>query len=567
MLQSYTKELLKSDAIAGVTVGVILIPQAIAYALLTGMPPIYGLYACLIPLVVYALFGTSRQISIGPVAITSILVMTGVSKLATPFSQEYVDLVVLMGLLIGLLQIFLGFLKMGFLVNLISQPVITGFISAAAIIIIVSQLGSAFGMQIPDFEYTYQTLFYGVRHISEIHILTFSICVIAMLAMIGLKKWKKSFPGALLVLVILGFVTKILDLEKKGVAVIGDLPRGLPSFSVPILNFDTIITLLPTVLTVTIIGYIGSIGIAKAFEMKNRDHTVYPNKELFALGIAKVLGAFFQALPSSGSYSRSAINDAAGGRTTVASIITAFIVMLSLLFLTPLFYYIPKAVLAAIILLSVLGLINIKEAKYLLSVRRRDFLVMMITFVTTLFLGIEKGILIGVILSFIFLQYYSSRPHIAELVRIPDTKYYRNVNRFPDAVASLDYLIMRFDNQLYFGNTSYFKEAILKAISKRETVPKYLILDSTNMHDVDSTGLHVLQDLHVDLQNRQIQILITGAIGPVRDFLKRSGFTDELGIEHYFMSITDAIDFIENGVRVMNRRVAAQYNERRGLFD
>ncbi len=546
----------------------ILIPQAIAYALLMGVSPIYGLYSCLIPLVLYAIFGTSRQLSIGPVAVTAILVMSGVSKLAVPFSEEYIALVIYLGLLIGVFQIILSFLQLGFLVNLISQPVISGFISAAAIIIIISQLKSAFGLAIPQFDYTYEEVLYVCTHIDQVHWITAVLCIGSILVMIGLKKWKKSFPGALVVLILATILTKVFNLNAQGVAIIENVPGGLPSFYIPEMSWDALEALIPSILTVTFIGYIGSIGIAKSIEMKNRDHEVKPNQELFALGISKVLGAFFQSVPSSGSYSRSAINDASGGKTTVATIITAIMVMLSLLFFTSYFYYIPKAVLAAIILVSVFNLINVKEAKYLLKLRRRDFMVMMITFMGTLIFGVEKGIFIGMILSFIFLQYYSSRPHIAELVNIPNTKYYRNINRFPEAKQSTCYLIIRFDNQLYFGNIAYFKETVLKYISKREKPPKYLILHTTNVHDIDSTALHVLEDMNVYLQGINIQLLITGTIGPVRDFLKRSGFIESLGRQHYFMNITDAVAFAESDDdNLQFSDAAVQFNNKRSLLD
>lgn len=559
---------LRSDAIAGVTVGVVLIPQAMAYALLMGTPAIYGLYACLIPLILYTVFGTSRQLSIGPVAVTAILVMSGVSQLATPFTEEFTSLVLFSGLLIGLLQIVMSVLRMGFLVNLISQPVISGFISAAAIIIIVSQFEEALGFKIPDYNHTYQTFWYAVTHITEIHWVTFVMCSLSIITMILFKKWKRSFPGALFILVITTLITYFFGLDNQGVAVIKEVPKGLPSFIVPEMNYNTMIALIPSVLTVTFIGYVGSIGIAKSLEMKNRDHIVRPNQELFALGIAKVVGAFFQAIPTSGSYSRSAINDDAGGKTSMSTVIAAIMVVVSLLFFTSLFYYVPKAVLAAIILISVFGLINISEAKYLLTLRRRDFIVMIITFVGTLILGVENGIFIGVILSFIFLQYYSSRPHIAELVNIPETDYYRNINRFPDAIKSEKNLIIRFDDQLYFGNTSYFKDSVIHFISQRVPKPEFFILDATNMHDIDSTGIHVLEDIHKYLNDSKIQFIITGAIGPVRDFLKRSGFTDTLGTQHYFLNISDAVAFTEHKTNYKKQfEAATQFNKRRSFLD
>jgi len=546
----------------------VLIPQAIAYALLMGAPPIYGLYACVIPLLLYAFFGTSRQLSIGPVAVTAILVMSGVSQLATPFTQEFTELVIFSGLLIGVLQVLLSFLRMGFLVNLISQPVISGFISAAAIIIIVSQLSESLGIEIPNFEYVHESVWYAIQHISSIHGIAFGMCVGSICVMLILKKWKRSFPGALFVLIITTLITIIFDLKNMGLAVIEGVPKGLPYFHFPEMSYDSMIALIPSVLTVTFIGYVGSIGIAKSLEMKNRDHTVDPNQELLALGIAKIVGAFFLAIPSSGSYSRSAINDEAGGKTTVSSLITVLMVIISLLFLTSFFYYIPKAVLAAIILVSVFGLINVSEAKYLLKLRRREFIVMLITFIGTLVFGVEKGIFIGVILSYIFLQYYSSRPHIAELVNIPETNYYRNINRFPGAKQSAKYIIIRFDDQLYFANTSYFKDTILAYINKRNTVPEFLILDSTNIHDIDSTGLHILEDLHQYLEELGIQLLISGTIGPVRDFLKRSGFTDILGGQHNFLNIEDAVQYTENkAVQENSLKVAIQYNKKRSFLD
>lgn len=538
-----------------------------AYALLMGVPPIYGLYSCLVPLFIYAVFGTSNQLSIGPVAVTAILVMSGVSQLAEPFSNEFVSLVIFASFLIGVLQIIMSILRMGFLVNLVSQPVISGLISAAALIIIVSQLKEGFGIEVPNYKYIYQSVWHNISHINELNLITTAIFLSSILIISLLKKWRRSFPGALLVLVIATLATYFFKLNDTGVAIMKNVPKGLPSFSIPELSYDTMVLLLPTIITVTFIGYVGSIGIAKSMEMKSRDHVVRPNQELFALGFTKIIGAFFQAVPSSGSYSRSAISDEAGGKTVITSIITGVMVLLSLLFLTSFFYYIPKATLAAIIVVSVLGLINYREAKYLWLIRRRDFIVMIITFFATLFFGIENGVLLGVILSFVFLQYYSSKPHIAELVNIPNTDHYRNIKRFPDAIQSTDYMIIRFDNQLYFGNSSYFKDTILEYVTKREFAPKFLILDNTNMHDIDSTGLHVLEDIHMHLDGLNIQLLLVGTIGPIRDFLKRSGFTDKLGIENCYLTISDAVDYAENKPNRKNvYRAALQFNEKRRSF-
>ncbi|TYP75226.1 SulP family inorganic anion transporter [Aquimarina intermedia] len=567
-LKTYRFEIFKADLIAGTTVGVVLIPQAIAYALLMGVPPIYGLYACLIPLIIYALLGTSTQLSIGPVAVTAILIMSGISQLAIPFSDTFVHLVIYTGLLIGIVQVLMSIFKMGFLTNLISQPVISGFISAAAIIIIMSQIKEALGINMPRYDQSYEVLIHLTQNFSEINIYTSLLFITAIILMLLLKRWKKTFPGALIVLVLGALATYQFGLNDRGVAIIGEVPKGLPSFVVPFADYQTLLNLLPTVFTVTLIGFIGSIGIAKSFEMKNRDHTVRANQELLALGISKILGAFFLAVPSSGSYSRSAINDQQGAKTTIASLVTAVLIIVSLLFFTKFFYYIPKSVLAAIIVLSVLGLLDFKGAKMLLKLRRREFLIMVITFLCTLFLSIEIGILIGVLLSFIFMLYYSSRPHVAELVNIPGTEYYRNYERFPEASKAAKYLILRFDNQLFFGNTNYFRETIMAALQKRETQPEFFILDMTNMHDIDSTGLHTLYNVNAYLSINNVQLLISGAIGPVRDFLKRSGFTEQLGVDHYFMTITEAVYFTAHpDQHPSERQIALQHNTQRSIMD
>lgn len=543
---------------------VVFIPQAIAYAYLAGMPPIYGLYAGLIPLVVYALFGTSRQMSIGPVAVSAILVMSGVSQLAEPLSPEYISLTLLAGLLIGITQVIFSLLRLGFFVNFLSHPVIAGFISAAAIIILVSQLKDAMGIVIPRSESTFDTMIYALSHISDTHILTLIICLLSIALMMILKKWKKSFPGALTVVVLATFITWIFKLDNEGVAIIKNVPQGFPSILIPDINLTSIKALIPTVLTVTFIGIVESIGIAKSLEMKHKSYIVKPNQELLALGISKIAGSFFQALPTSGSFTRSAINDAAGAKTNVSSLITAFLVMLALLFFTPLFYYIPKAVLAAIILVSVFGLIDVDEAKFLFAARRRDFLVMVLTFVVTLILGIEIGVIAGIVLSFTLLLYSSSRPQVVELGNIPGTTHYRNISRFPKARQAVDYLIIRYDNQIIFSNANYFKDAVKKFLLKREKPPKYLILEASNIHDIDGTGLHAIKDMYQLLQHQHIQLIISGATGPIRDLLKRSGLMSTIGEKNHFMYLRNAVNIIAQDEKtdIDWSEDAIQYNDR-----
>ena len=522
----------------------------------------------LIPLFIYACLGTSKHLSIGPVAVTSILLMAGISQLETPFSSEFLGLVLLVGFLVGVIQVLMGFFKLGFLVNVLAQPVISGFISAAAIIIIVSQFKSGFGIPMPSGVSTFESIAFLVLNLFESHLPTVLITVFSVIFMLFLRSWKKKFPSALVLIIMFTALSYLFDFEDQGIAIIGEIPNGLPSLYLPKFSWETIKKLVPTIFTLTIIGYLGSIGIAKSFQMKHRNYEVNPNKELIALGFAKIIGTFFQGNLASGSYSRSAINEDAGAKTSISAIITAFIILISLLFLTPLLYYLPKPVLASIILVSVFSLIKVSEARRYLNIRVDDFIVMMITFFITLLISIETGILAGVLLSFVFLQYQSSKPHIAELVKIPDTNYYRNLNRFPNGIENENYLILRFDDRLYFGNADYFKESIYKLLEKRKQKPKYLIIHATNIHNIDSSGLHMLEDLYRELGEKHVEILFSAMIGPVRDVLMRSGFMNQLGKAHQFMSIADAVNYIDESKdkTAQFQNHVMQYNERRFVF-
>lgn len=398
-LGSYSTSKLWADVIAGLTVGVMFIPQAMAYAVLAGLPPIYGLYGGLLPLFLYAILGSSRHLSVGPVAVSAILIAEGISKIAEPLSPEFVSFAILAALLIGLLQVLFSVLRLGFLVKYLSHPVIAGFTSAAAIIIFASQLKDLLGFEIPRFHHLHETVSYAGTHLYDINWIAFVMCVGAILIMLFIKKKSPKIPSALVVVVLGTVLSYGLNLTDYGLKIVGEVPSGLPDFEVPFLSIEKVQLLLPTVFTVTIIGIVESIGIAKAMESKHDYYTVRPNQELFALGIAKIGGAFFQALPTSGSFTRSAINNEAGAKTAVSSLVTVVLITLTLLFLTPIFHYLPKAILAAIILLAVRSLLEYQEAKHLWQVDKPNFVVMMMTFVCTLILGIELGVLIGVVFS------------------------------------------------------------------------------------------------------------------------------------------------------------------------
>ncbi len=548
-LPTYKNSDFRSDLIAGITVVIMLVPQGMAYAFLAGMPPIYGLYGGLIPLFLYALLGTSRQMSIGPVAVSALLVLAGVSQLEEPGTHKYIELVILAGLLIGIVQVAMSLFRLGFLVNFLSHPVLVGFTSAAAIIIAVSQLKDLLGFHIPRFALTSDTFLYATRHLSETNWVTVIMCLGSILTIVVLRMVRKSFPGALLVVVVGTLLAWGLNLEAQGLDIVKTVPEGLPAFTMPVFSLEAVRSLVPVVLTVTIIGVVESISIAKVLEAKHSDYDVRPNQELLALGLSKIGGAFFRALPTSGSFTRSAVNNDSGAKTGMASIVTALLIGLTLLFFTPLFYYLPKAVLAAIILLAVKSLFDFKEAVHLLKTHPQDFVMMLVTFAITLIFGIEQGVMAGVVLSVFAVLLKSSKPHIVMLGNIEGTDVYRNVNRFKELKQLDDVLIVRFDNLLYFANATQFKDTIRSMVKAKGDKLKLVILDARSIHDIDSTGLHALEEMHLYLRKMGIKFYLSSVIGPVRDFLVKTGMMERIGHENQFMRVKDAVTFYQTQSR------------------
>ena len=562
-LSSHSAQDWRKDLIAGITVAVMLVPQGMAYAMLAGMPPIYGLYAGLIPLFLYAILGTSRQMSIGPVAVSALLVLAGVSQIAEPLTPEYISLVILTGLLIGFVQTLLGLFRLGFLVNFISHPVIVGFTSAAAIIIAVSQLKDLMGISIPRFSHSYETAKYAFQHIAETNWISAVMCLGSIIVMLLLRKISRAIPGPLLVVAAGSILVYFLGENTLGIELVKEVPKGLPAFQLAEISWQNIQLLIPTVFTVTIIGIVESIGIAKVIQAKHGNYKIRPDQELLALGISKIGGSFFQAIPTSGSFTRSAVNNEAGAQSGFASIFTATIIGLTLLFLTPLFYFLPKTILAAIILLSVKSLFEFEEAKHLWHTDRRDFFMMLTTFVVTLSLGIEEGVLAGVVLSIAMVLYKSSKPHVAILGKLPDTTIYRNVDRYELAEQVEGVIVMRFDDQLYFGNASYFQNTIQDLVVENKTIPQLFILDASSIHSLDSTGLHALKEVYKFLNQKDIKFYISGMVGPVRDKIAQAGMIELIGEKSQFLNIDQAIihfKSLSNGMEKGWTRDALQSN-------
>ena len=557
-LPQYQKGWFRHDLVAGLTVGVMLVPQGMAYALLAGMPPIYGLYASLIPLLLYAIFGTSRQISIGPVAVDAFLVLAGLSLIAEPQSPEYISLVILTGLAVGVLQLILSLLRLGFLVNFLSHPVVSGFTSAAAVIIAVSQLKYLLGIRIPRFNHVYQTFYYALTHLSETHWITLVMSIAGIALILLLKKLNKNIPGALIAVILGILITWIWRLDQHGLDTVGVVPRGLPHFEIPDMSWQRLVQIFPTVLAVSIIGIVESVGIAKSLESKHRSYVVVPNQELLALGVSKIGGAFFQSLVTSGSFTRSAVNNDSGAKTQLSSVITMLVIVFTLIFMTGLFYYLPNAILAAIIMLATKSLFDYQGAIRLWHVHRHDFYMMILTFLVTLLFGIEEGVLAGVLLSIAMVIYRSSLPHMAILGRLPESTHYRNVTRFPEALQENGVVIIRFDAPLYFGNSTYFKDTIRQIILQQKEPVKALVLDASSISDLDTSGLEALESVINQMHANQVDFMLAGVIGPVRDILFKAGLRELIGKDNLFLHVQQAIDDYHNRMDERSERLQAK---------
>ncbi|MFN3597102.1 MAG: SulP family inorganic anion transporter [Rubricoccaceae bacterium] len=542
-LRGYDRAALQGDLSAGLTVGVMLIPQGMAYALIAGVPPIYGLYAALVPLVVYALMGSSRQLAVGPVAMVSLLVAAGVSPLAEGDPERYVALTFTLAFMVGVLQAALGILRFGFLTNFLSHPVLAGFTSAAALIIGGSQLRHLVGVDLPGSAPLPEIVVSLLTRLGEVHLPTLVLGLLGIAVIVGLKRWRKTFPGALAVVVLGTLAVVLLGLDGQGVRTVGAIPAGLPAPTLPVLERDALLALLPTALTIALVGFMESIAVAKVYATRHR-YPLDANQELRALGAANLAGAFFQAFPTTGGFSRTAVNDQAGARTTVASLVAAGVVALTLLFLTGLFERLPNAILAAIVMTAVASLFDWKEARHLWHVDRRDLAMMAITFGATLALGIEEGILAGVLVSLGALIYQNSRPHAAVCGRLPDSATFRDVRHHPEATCTPGVTVFRIDAPLTFANASFLRERV-EALLEAEPPPRAFVFDFQAVGALDSTAGHALADLLAECRRRGVEPFFAAVKQTVRERMHRLHLDAALPPGRFFHEVAEAAEAAE----------------------
>ncbi|NJC27678.1 SulP family inorganic anion transporter [Neolewinella antarctica] len=533
-----------TDLVAGLTVGVLLVPQAMAYALLAGVPPVYGLYAALVPLVGYALFASSPHTSVGPTALASLLCLNGIAGLAQPGSETFIGYAILLGGLTGVLQLLFGLLRFGGIGSLLSRPVLSGFVSAAAVLIMFSQADALLGVRTERTRFFHDTVLELARNVGALHLPSAALGLLTLLLLLLAGKFlPKKFP-TMLVLIVTSTALIALVGADWGVKIVGAVPSGLPGLAMPVLSWEVVLELLPVAAVIALLSFIETLSIGKAFSPRHQHYRIEPNRELVALGFSKLLGMFFQAIPSSASFSRSAVGEGAGALTPLSSLFTAGLLVLVLLFLTPLFYYLPIPVLAALIIYSVRKLFDVAEMKRLWKLAPKEFATLAITFLFTLFAGLQYGVAGGVVLSLYFVFARAARPHMAELGRVPGTNAFRNCARFAAAETDPGILIMRFDAELYFGNADFFRQQLERFVDARGEALRSVIIDAHTINDLDTSGLFSLSQFLDVLDRRGVELYLCGVIGPVRDMLYKSGMMERMGAAYFFLSIQDALTHI-----------------------
>ncbi|XP_074576535.1 LOW QUALITY PROTEIN: putative sulfate transporter 4.2 [Curcuma longa] len=559
------KEYLQADLVAGITVGVMLVPQSMSYAKLAGLHPIYGLYGGFVPVFVYAIFGSSRQLAVGPVALTSLLVSNVLTPIVDPSDKLYTELAILMSLMVGVFESLMGLLRLGWLIRFVNHSVISGFTTASAIVIALSQLKYFLGYPIvlsSKIIPLVKSIIAGAGNFSWPPFVMGSIFLVILLVMKHMGKTNKKFrsvraAGPLTPVIVGTIFVKIF--HPHSISVVGDIPQGLPKFSIP-RGFENVKSLIPTALLITGVAILESVGIAKALAAKN-GYDLDSNQELFGLGVANICGSFFSSYPSTGSFSRSAVNNESGAQTGLSGIVMGIIMSCALLFMTPLFTEIPQCALAAIVTSAVMGLVDYEEAIFLWRVDKKDFSLWSITFIITLFFSIEIGVLVGVGFSLAFVIYESANPHIAVLGRLPGTTVYRNVVQYPEAYTYNGIVVIRIDAPIYFANISYIKDRLReyelnvdRSTKRGSDVGRiyFIILEMSPVTYIDSSAIQALKDLHQEYKSRGIQIAIANPNQGVHLLLSRSRVIDLIGAEWFFVRVHDAVQVCLQHVQNMN---------------
>jgi SulP family sulfate permease len=522
------KQTLHDDVFAGITVALIVIPQSLAYAQLAGLPAYYGLYASLLPAIVGVLFGSSAQLSTGPVAMTSLLTAASIAPLAPLGSDAFIAHAVLLALLSGLFQLGFGLLRMGMAINLLSQPVLMGFINAAAIIIALAQLPPLVGMSARHTEHFLLDTWHVIANLDLMHGISLLFGAGAIALLLGFKRYTPKLPGVLIAAVVLTAVSYAIGFADLGGRVVGAVPSGIPKFVTPTIDWETTKQLLPAAFVIALISFMEAMSSCKVIAIKTKRHW-NENQELIGQGLAKIAAAFNHTMPVSGSFSRSALNLQSNAHSGISGLVTAMFVLLTLLFFTPLLYHLPKPVLAAIIMLAVFNLINFRNFRRAWRASRDDGIAAAVTFATTLLFApnIQDGILSGIIVSLCLHLYRGMQPRVA-IVSLHEDGTLRDAARFRLQPVHPAIGIVRLDASLNFVTAAALENAVLK-LERDKPQLKFILLTAGGINDLDASGAELLFKLSERLGQSGITLALSAAKKQVQEVIERTGLDAAIG--------------------------------------
>ncbi len=526
-IRHYNANSFLRDFSSGLTVAVVLVPQSMAYAMLAGLPPVIGLYASALAPAIAALWGSSPQLQTGPVAIVSLLVFTSLMPIAQPETEEFITLAAILALLVGIFQLALGIFRLGFIMNFVSHAVVIGFSNAAAIIIASTQIPHLLGIEITKHEFVFKNFIEIGKNLPQVHPYTALIGIASIVFILLARRIHPLFPGALIAVVVSTLTAYYMGLGEMGVKLVGNIPSGLPKPSLPDIDLDIVDELMGQGIVIAIIGFMEAYAIAKTMAAQTK-FKLDVDQELVGQGLANLVNSFIKGYPVSGSFSRSAVNFLAGAKTGLSSVFTSVFVIVTLFFLAPLLYNLPRAVLAAIVIVAVIGIVKPKAFVQLYKTNPHDGMVAIVTFASSFIMKPDYAIFIGIVLSLVLFLWRSMHPRLVILTRDPKTRTFVNSELF-GLPGCPQILFIRPDASLYFANAEHIIEAVEMQIKRREDSLKFLIIDGESINHIDATAVDILTEFIEGLESKGIRVYFVNLKTPVREILSRAGIFEVIG--------------------------------------
>lgn len=553
LFQNFKFKWLFNDFTAGLSVAAISIPVGLAYADLAGLPPVYGLYTSMLPVIIYTFFSTSRLLVVGPDSAICMLMAVSLAPLAAPGTGNYISLSILLTLMVGIFCVMAGIFRLGFLANFLSRPIVTGFLNGIAITIIMGQLGKIFGFKLgyTGFIRTW-IVFFG--SMNSTHIITLIIGISSIFLLRILKKISMNIPGPLVASIAGILAAYFWGFENQGVKVLGLIQGGLPSIGVPAANLEEISLLVSSAVSITLISYCSNMLTSKSYALQ-KGFEVDNNKEFIALGIANISSALTSGFIVTGTSSKTAVEESAGAKSPLTSVFSALAIVCVLLFLSSILAYLPEACLGAIIISASISLFNFGYLKRLFKISKREFALSMFTLLCVISIGVVPAVFISIGISIIGILAKGLRPKDAILGKIENYDTYQDINEFKDAKVIPGFLIYRFEASLVFVNADYFKSRVRKFISESENKIDYFILDASSISFTDSTSIDTLDDLRIELEKKNIKMIIVKAKLPFKNIMEKAGLADKIGKNNFYFSAGNAVDNILNNNNVKKQSV------------